>query len=95
MTKTQAQIVELIAQLPLAERRELIEHVQATGLLEESFYSGMTPEQRAQLEDGIAQAEKGEVVRWQRSLRPSCQTLQIRAAERPLPLEGGGRRAMS
>ena len=27
-----------------------------------SFYSGMTPEQRAQLEEGIAQAEKGEVV---------------------------------
>src|SRR5687767_8868797 len=52
MTKTQAQIVELIAQLPLAERRELFEHVQDAGLLEESLYSGMTPEQRAQLEEG-------------------------------------------
>ena len=62
MTKTQAQIVELIAQLPLAERRELFEHVQETGLLDESLYSGLTPEQRAQLEEGIAQAEKGEVV---------------------------------
>ena len=62
MTKTQAQIVELIAQLPLAERRELFEHVQGTGLLDESFHSGMTPEQRAQLAEGIAQAEKGEVV---------------------------------
>jgi predicted transcriptional regulator len=62
MTKTQVQIVELIAQLPLAERRELIEHVQETGLLEESFYSRMTPEQRAQLEEGIAQAERGDVV---------------------------------
>jgi len=60
MTKTQAHIVELIAQLPLAERRELFEHVQETGLLDESFYSRMTPEQRAQLDDGIAQADRGE-----------------------------------
>jgi predicted transcriptional regulator len=62
MTRTQAQIVELIAQLPLAERRELIEHVQASGLLGDSFYSRMTPEQRAQLDNGIAQADRGEVV---------------------------------
>lgn len=62
MTKTQAQIVELIAQLPLAERRELVEHVQQTGLLEETFYSSMSPEQRAQLDEGIAQAERGDVV---------------------------------
>jgi hypothetical protein len=62
MTKTQAQIVELIARLPLAQRRESIEHVQQTGLLDDSFYSRMTPEQRTQLEDGIAQAERGEVV---------------------------------
>ena len=60
MTKTH--IVELIAQLPLAERRELFEHVQETGALDESFYSRMTPEQRAQLDDGIAQADRGEVV---------------------------------
>ena len=62
MTKTQAHIVELIAQLPIAERRELFEHVQETGALDESFYSRMTPEQRAQLDDGIAQADRGEVV---------------------------------
>ena len=62
MTRTQAHIVELIAQLSLAERRELIQHVQQTGLLESTFYSGMTPEQLAQLDEGIAQAERGEVV---------------------------------
>jgi predicted transcriptional regulator len=62
MTRTQVHIVELIAQLSLAERRELFEHVQETGLLEESFYSRMTPEQRAQLDEGIAQADRGEVV---------------------------------
>lgn len=61
MTRTQEQIVELIAQLTPAERRELIEHVRETGLLEESFYAGMTSEQRAQLDEGIAQADRGEV----------------------------------
>jgi hypothetical protein len=50
MTRTQAHIVELIAQLSVAERRELFQHVQQTGLLEATFYSGMTPEQRAQLD---------------------------------------------
>ncbi len=62
MTRKQAQIVELIAQLPLTERRELIEHVQESGLLDDSFYSRMTPGQRAQLDEGIAQADRGEVV---------------------------------
>lgn len=62
MTRTQAQIVELIAQLPLAERRELVEHVQESGLLDDSFHSRMPPEQRAQLDEGIAQADRGEVV---------------------------------
>ena len=62
MTKTQAEIVELIAQLSIAERRELVEHVQESGLLGESFYSRMTPEQRARLDEGIAQQERDEVV---------------------------------
>jgi len=31
-------------------------------LLDESFYSRMTPEQRSQLNEGIAQADRGEVV---------------------------------
>jgi hypothetical protein len=62
MTKIQEQIVELIAQLSLAERHELLEHVQDAGLLNGSFYSRMTPKQRAQLEDGIAQADGSEVV---------------------------------
>jgi predicted transcriptional regulator len=62
MTESQERIVELIAQLSLAERRELIEHVQKAGLLGESFYSRMTPAQRAQLAEGIEQADRGEVV---------------------------------
>ena len=63
MTKTQERIVELIAQLSPAERRELIEHMQDAGLLDcQSFYERMTPDQRAHLDEGIAQADRGEVV---------------------------------
>ena len=62
MTKTQTEILDLIAKLPVAERRELVEHVQAAGLLDESFYAGMTTDQRAQLDDGIAEADRGQVV---------------------------------
>ena len=46
----------------MAERRELFEHIEATGLLKETFYDRMTPEQRAQLDDGLAQADRGQVV---------------------------------
>ena len=60
MTKTQAQIIEMIARLPLAERREVVEHIQESKLLDESFYETMTPEQRAHRDEGIAQADRGE-----------------------------------
>lgn len=62
MTKAQERIVELIAGLSLAERRELLAHVRDAGLLDPSFYAGMTPEQRGQLDDGIAQADRGDVI---------------------------------
>jgi hypothetical protein len=62
MTSTQTQIVELIARLSLDERRELIEHVRAAGLLDDAFYARMPPDERAQLDEGIAQADRGEVV---------------------------------
>lgn len=60
MTKIQAQIIEMIARLPLAERREVVEHIQEAKLLDETFYESMTPEQRAHLDEGIAQADRGE-----------------------------------
>lgn len=62
MTKSQARIVELITKLSVSERRELVEHVRQIGLLDESYCARMTPEQLAQLDDGIAQADRGEVV---------------------------------
>jgi predicted transcriptional regulator len=60
MTKSQACILESIAALPEAERRELIEHLVATNMGAPSFYERMTPEQRAHLAEGIAQADRGE-----------------------------------
>ena len=62
MTGTQERIVQLISELSLPERQELIAHVQETGLLDDSYYARMTPDQRAQLDEGIAQADRGEVV---------------------------------
>ena len=62
MTKTQTRILDLITKLPLAERRELVEHVQAAGLLDDSYYTGMTTAQRVQLDEGVAQADHGQIV---------------------------------
>jgi hypothetical protein len=62
MTRTQSQIIDLISQLPVAERRKLFEHIEAAGLLKETFYDRMTPEQHAQLDEGIAQADREQVV---------------------------------
>ena len=62
MTRTQTQILTLIATLPLEERRELVEHMYDANLFGLSFYDRMTPEQRALLEDSITQADRGDVV---------------------------------
>lgn len=60
MTKTKGQIIEMIARLPLSERRQLVQLVQELGLLEERFYDSMTPEHWAHLDEGIAQADRAE-----------------------------------
>ena len=60
MTKTQAQILESIAALPEPDRRALVEHLVEANLGGPSFFDQMTPEQRAHLEQGIAQANRGE-----------------------------------
>ena len=61
MTKAQAQILELFETLSEAERRELAEQL-VEQTLRGSFYERMTPEQHAQLQDGIDQADRGDVV---------------------------------
>jgi predicted transcriptional regulator len=60
MTKTQAQIIELFKTLDPAEQREIAEQLFETTHAG-SFYDRMTPEQLAELDEGIAQAERGQV----------------------------------
>lgn len=61
MTKTQAQIIELFKTLDPTEQREIAEQLLETTVVG-SFYDRMTPEQRAELDEGIAQAERGQVL---------------------------------
>jgi predicted transcriptional regulator len=60
MTKVQAQIIELSKSLDPAEQREVAEQLYERTTAG-SFYDRMTPEQRAELDEGIAQAERGQV----------------------------------
>jgi hypothetical protein len=59
MTRTQAQILELFQTLDVAEKRELAEQLYETAVAG-SFFARMTPEQRAELAESIAQADRGE-----------------------------------
>ena len=59
MTKTQAQILELFQTLDALEKRELAEQLYETAVAG-SFYARMTPEQRAELAESIAEADRGE-----------------------------------
>ncbi len=61
MTKTQAQIIELFKSLDPPEQREIAEQLYETTVAG-SIYDRMTSEQRAELDEGIAQAEKGQVL---------------------------------
>ena len=60
MTKTQAQILESIAALSEPDRQALVEHLVETHLGAPSFYRRMTPEQLSHLDQGIAEADRGE-----------------------------------
>jgi predicted transcriptional regulator len=55
MTETEARILELFQTLAPDEQRALVEKPPRT------FYERLTPRQRAQLDEGIAQAEAGDV----------------------------------
>lgn len=60
MTKTQAQIIELFKTLDRTEQREVAQQLYERAVAG-SFFDRMTPQQRADLDEGIAQAERGEV----------------------------------
>jgi predicted transcriptional regulator len=61
MTKTQAQIIELFKSLDPIEQRELAEQLYETTVAG-SFYDRMSPAQRAELDAGMAEAERGQVL---------------------------------
>src|ERR1700735_4495659 len=61
MTKTQAQIIELFKTLDPAEQREIAEQLYERAVAG-SFYDRITPQQRAWIDEGIAQAERGQVL---------------------------------
>lgn len=79
MTRTQAQILELFQSLPSDEQRELAEHLYEQ-TRRGSFYDRMTPEQRAQLQDGIGQADRGDVVDADQALDRIAQRLALKRA---------------
>lgn len=62
MTRTQTQILTLIATLPIEQRRELVEHIYDVDMFGAGFADRLTPEQQADLEASIAEADRGEVV---------------------------------
>ena len=62
MTSVQAQIIDLMAQLPLSERRELVEHMYDVSLFGDGVLDRLSPEQHARLDESIAQANRGEVL---------------------------------
>jgi len=61
MTKTASRILDLFRTLPARDQRALVDQLikTARGV---SFYSRMSPEQRAELDEGISEAERGETV---------------------------------
>jgi predicted transcriptional regulator len=61
MTNLQAQVIALFKTLDPKEQREVAAQIYAD-TFSESFYDRMTVEQRAQLDAGIAEADRGQVV---------------------------------
>jgi predicted transcriptional regulator len=60
MTETEARILELFQTLAPDEQRALVERLSGA-TPPRTFYERLTPRQRAQLDEGIAQAEAGDV----------------------------------
>ena len=62
MISIQRQIIDLIVKLPLLERRELVEHMYDTTLFGESVLDLLSADQRARLDESIAQAGQSDVI---------------------------------
>jgi len=61
MTKTTTRILELFHTLPARDQRTLVAQLIETAR-GGSFYSRMTAEQRAELDEGISEAVRGETI---------------------------------
>lgn len=62
MTTKQREILELIATLPLSERRALFDRATQAGLLDAAIHSNLSAEQQAELRQSMAEADRGDVV---------------------------------
>ena len=62
MTKTAARIVELFQTLPAHDQRALIKQLSASAddVLPDSRLARLSPAQRAELDEAISEAERGE-----------------------------------
>jgi Mg/Co/Ni transporter MgtE len=58
MNAPQTKIVELFDRLPSSDREELAEHLYQRA--RPDFLATMTPEQRSELDAGLAEADRGE-----------------------------------
>ena len=61
MPKTAARILDLFHTLPARDRRALVEEL-IEAARSDSFYRRMSAEQRASLDEGISEAERGDTV---------------------------------
>ena len=61
MPKTAARILDLFHTLPARDQRALVEEL-IEAARSDSFYSRMSAEQRASLDEGVSEAERGETV---------------------------------
>jgi predicted transcriptional regulator len=61
MPKTAARILDLFHTLPARDQRALVEEL-IEAARSDSFYSRMSAEQRASLDEGISEAERGDTV---------------------------------
>ena len=62
MTKAAARIIELFQTLPARDQRALVEQLSETARGQQTFYSRMSAEQRAELDEGLSEVERGETV---------------------------------
>ena len=61
MVKTAARILDLFHTLPARDQRELVEEL-IEAARSDSFYSRMSAEQRASLDEGLSEAERGDTL---------------------------------